>query len=95
MIDMARLEELRDDVGEEEFGEVLELFFLEVETAIDALPDAIDRAAALHFIKGCALNLGFNDLANACEAGLADAEILSCFETSRLRLAETPLLSAA
>lgn len=86
MIDWTRVEELKSDVGADEFDEVVELFFMEVETAIEALPDATDRDAALHFIKGCALNLGLVDLAALCDTRADDPQIIAVFEGSKTEL---------
>lgn len=69
MIDWAKTAELAEDVGMEGFDEVVELFLEEVDAALTALPVAPDIESALHFIKGCAMNLGFNRLANACAQG--------------------------
>ena len=69
MIDWQQVQTLKSDVGADEFDEVLELFFAEVEEAIlrlggAASPDA--RADILHFLKGAALNLGFDALSACC-----------------------------
>ena len=73
MIDWARVSELRSEVGEEEFGEVVEIFLEEVEEVIAGLkagpPDAGRLQADLHFLKGGALNLGFTTLAEICKRG--------------------------
>jgi HPt (histidine-containing phosphotransfer) domain-containing protein len=69
MIDWSKTIELAHDLGLDGFDEVVELFLEEVEDAINLLPMASDLEAALHFIKGCAMNLGFRDLGQACAAG--------------------------
>lgn len=72
MIDWTRVRELKDEIGEEDFGEVAELFICEVEAVIDRLqaaPDPAKYEADLHFIKSAALNLGFTDLSKLCQAG--------------------------
>lgn len=72
MIDWTRVRELRDEVGEEDFTEVVDLFLEEVEEAIDALPGLGDPAGltqALHFLKGSALSLGFSAFSELCTAG--------------------------
>lgn len=65
MIDWARVRELQDEIGADDFGEIVEVFMEEVEAAIGALPDA-DKGSELeelmHLIKGCAWNLGFREL---------------------------------
>lgn len=72
MLDWARIENLREEVGEDDFLEVVELFLEEVEGVIDGLrtaegPQAL--AADLHFLKGSALNLGFDAVAALCDRG--------------------------
>lgn len=73
MIDWARVAELRDEIGAEDFDEVVDLFLSEVSETIDQLPDAAkdtaELAARLHFLKGSALNLGFETLATLCQDG--------------------------
>ena len=72
MIDWSRVEELRDEIGAEDFDEVVELFLSEVEDRIDlALTKAESESFEedLHFLKGSALNLGFDQFAQPCGAG--------------------------
>ena len=73
MIDWSRVEELVDEIGAEDFAEVVELFLLEVEGAIAALAeaggDAVVVEEQMHFLKGAALNLGFEMLAQTCLKG--------------------------
>ena len=72
MIDWGRVAELRDEVGAENFSEVVSLFLEEADQATQ-LPLAPDEARSLefllHFLKGSALNLGFSDLALLCQTG--------------------------
>lgn len=94
MIDWARVAELREEIGEDGFTEVAELFMQEIAQVVERLPDQIDANALksdLHFVKGSALNLGFSDLATLCAAGegaLAKAEmvdsteIVTCYRNS-------------
>src|SRR5690606_20139158 len=75
MIDWTHVDDLRADMGDA-FGEVVEVFLLEVDAAIRRLsPErtAPDLAADLHFLKGAALNLGFRDFATLCATGEASA----------------------
>ena len=72
MIDWARVDELRDEVGAEDFDEVVELFLEEVDEMIVRLihtPDPATYEEDLHFLKGSALNLGFSDFSNLCAIG--------------------------
>ena len=71
-IDWARVRELRNEIGAQDFAEVAELFLDEVASAVSALgsdPAEGSIASGLHFIKGSALNLGFAGLADACRRG--------------------------
>lgn len=97
MIDWERVEELRDEIGAEDFGEVVDLFLDEVEEVIERLregPDMANLEADLHFLKGGALNLGFRTFSQLCQAGEAAAAagkaetvdisaILNAFEESK------------
>ena len=72
MIDWKRIAELKDEVGMEDFEEIVTLFLEEVDGAIAELnADASgpELADSLHFLKGCALNLGFEALGALCQAG--------------------------
>ncbi|KPA23395.1 Hpt domain protein [Shimia sp. SK013] len=74
MIDWDRVQELRDEIGVEDFDEVVELFLDEVEEAIARLraaPELSTLEADLHFLKGSALNLGFETFSQLCQAGEA------------------------
>lgn len=76
MIDWERVDELRDEIGAEDFGEVVDLFLDEVEEVIARLrdnPDVATLEADLHFLKGGALNLGFQTFSQLCQAGEAAA----------------------
>jgi len=83
MINWARINELRDEIGAEDFGEVVELFLGEVEERLDTLSaekPALDTKDDMHFLKGSALNLGFVHLAALCsdyEQRAGDGEILT------------------
>lgn len=97
MIEWSRVNELRDEVGAEDFDEVVELFLEEVEGVIDRLRADADRTQLeedMHFLKGSALSLGFSAFSKLCQAaeklsadGHSDsvdiAEIILCFEQSR------------
>jgi histidine phosphotransfer protein HptB len=103
MIDWDRVDTLREEVGEENFAEVVALFLDEVDEVVDRFrsapdPDALERD--LHFLKGGALNLGFARLGALCQTGerlaaegRADrvdmAEIVETYATSRRVFLET------
>ena len=72
MIDWARVAELRDEIGSEDFAEVVALFLEEADEVVARLPlckGAKQLEAALHFLKGSALNLGFGLLSQMCQTG--------------------------
>ncbi|MFN3937592.1 MAG: Hpt domain-containing protein [Gemmobacter sp.] len=70
MIDWDRVRALREEIGQDGFEEVVEMFLDEVDAAVARL-EAVGSSAALeedlHFLKGCALNLGFEQLALLCQ----------------------------
>lgn len=72
MIHWTRVNELRNEVGADDFDEVVELFLEEVGEAIDRLRSGCDRSNLeqdLHFLKGSALSLGFEAFSDLCQAG--------------------------
>ena len=72
LIDWARVRELRHEIGEDGFEEVVGLFLDEADETVARLtPDvgAKKFAADLHYLKGAALNLGFSALAAICQDG--------------------------
>lgn len=78
MIDWDRVENLRREIGNDDFADVVALFLEETDEVIARLPaqSGADLRADLHFLKGSALNLGFRALALHCgqgEAALQDA----------------------
>lgn len=102
MIDWNRVAELRDEVGPEDFDEVVDLFLTEVDEEIgelDAQVTVDDLAAKLHFLKGSALSLGFSEFSDLCAAsekqvathGVNDVDIASIvgsYNTSRALFVE-------
>lgn len=69
MIDWDRVNTLRSEVGEEAFGEVVELFLAETDEVVERLranPQPDNFRADFHFLKGAALNLGFNEMSALC-----------------------------
>ena len=106
MISWDRVRELRGEIGDDDFSEVIDLFLEEVEEVLDRLrasPDTANLEADMHFLKGSALNVGFQGLgalcrdgeirAAACEAGHDDiARVLDAYESSKVEfLAGQPL----
>lgn len=99
MIDWIRVRELRDEIGDDGFAEVVELFLDEVEEVVMRLsgaPDAGRLEQDLHFLKGSAWNLGFSAFGALCQDGERQAaqgraasvdlgEILTGYATSKTR----------
>lgn len=96
MIDWARVRDLRDEIGEDSFDEVAELFLEEADEAVARLDGVLSAKAmesALHSLKGSALNLGFTALAALCQSGekraaggatdIDTAEILAVYHQSK------------
>ena len=72
MIDWDKVMELRSEIGPEDFDEVVSLFLEEADEAMARLSvdgGAKALAADLHFLKGAALNLGFDTLSALCQDG--------------------------
>ncbi|TCP27520.1 Hpt domain-containing protein [Rhodovulum adriaticum] len=70
MIDWARVTDLRTEVGETAFSEVLELFLEEMDDAMARLAGRVEQAAMadeLHFARGAALNLGLREFSTLCQ----------------------------
>ena len=69
MLDNKRISELKDEIGEEDFAEVLEMFLGEMTDQLgkfdmNATPERVQ--ASLHALKGAALNVGFQAFADLC-----------------------------
>ncbi len=99
MICWDRVNELREEIGDEGFAEVAEVFLEEVEEVISRLkispvPEKLEED--LHFLKGSALNLGFEALSQMCHQGelraasgdYAEIALAPVFETYRQSRAE-------
>lgn len=72
MIDWDRVNELRDEVGAEDFQEVFEMFLEEVEETMArmvSVPNSATLEEDMHFLKGSALSLGFKDFSDLCQIG--------------------------
>jgi len=69
MLNWSRVNELKDDLGEEDFQEITSLFLEEVEEKLAELSCDMPQALAddLHFLKGSAANLGFESFRAMCE----------------------------
>ena len=77
-IDWSRTEELRSDVGEDDFIEIAGLFLAELAEMSENLPGIEGPSAlsaAFHSLKGAALNLGFENVARLAATGEAAPEM--------------------
>lgn len=105
MIDWQRVAELRDEIGTEDFDEVVDIFLEEVEETLERMhttKSSDTTSEDMHFLKGSALNMGFQALSAVCEKGEALSEqhlahtvdltmIEECYQASkRMFLAELP-----
>lgn len=89
---------MTDEIGADDFAEVVDLFLSEVEEVLERLqqrqgPDHL--ADDLHFLKGSAWNLGFADFGEACaqaekqsasgqSQGVNLAAIAQCYQASKV-----------
>jgi hypothetical protein len=102
VISIDRVQELRSEVGDDDFEEIVALFIAESDAILDqlrAVGSSAEAEALLHALKGSALNLGFDELARLCRegrgaaAGSADwpgrfAELRDIYEQSKVRFSE-------
>lgn len=70
-VDWSRLNELRADIGEEDFADVAMLFVAELQETLENLTAADATTADFHFLRGSAANLGFVTLVASCSAAEA------------------------
>lgn len=100
MLNQSRIDELKAEVGEDDFTEVVELFCEEMDEVFDNIQHANPAKLRedLHFLKGSALNVGLEAVGNLCisaENALAGSpeanpdltELRSVYEQSKLALA--------
>jgi HPt (histidine-containing phosphotransfer) domain-containing protein len=78
MINWSQIKQLEEDVGSEDLAEVVTLFLSEVDEAISELDEVArgtnkEVAEALHFLKGSAFNLGFQEFGEYCSIGESQA----------------------
>lgn len=89
MIAWDRVNELRSEIGAEDFAEVVALFLAETDDVFARISTAAGPAvleADLHFMKGAALNLGFREVARLCQDGERRAAMGDCtVDLDRLR----------
>jgi hypothetical protein len=102
VISIERVQELRSEVGEDDFEEIVALFVAESDSLVARLRSVSDPAEAealLHALKGSALNLGFDDLTTLCREGRGKAagsaewprmfeDLLHVYEKSKVSLSD-------
>jgi HPt (histidine-containing phosphotransfer) domain-containing protein len=72
MVDWTRVEELRSEIGEDDFDEVVALFLQETDEVVDRLstdPQVAHLEQLLHSLKGSSVNLGLATLSTLCADG--------------------------
>ncbi|MDZ4311820.1 MAG: Hpt domain-containing protein [Cypionkella sp.] len=102
------MNELRSEIGEDDFAEVVAMFLEEADEVIARLSRTVGAKALeadLHFLKGAALNLGFARFAAACQSGerraaagdtaVDVAQVCSSYQASKQALVAGPKASAA
>lgn len=70
LLDEERINELIEEIGEEDLGEVLLLFLDEAEGEVASIAlglDDDDHAKATHFLRSGGLNIGFAGLSNEAQ----------------------------
>lgn len=67
MIDWDRVTELQEEIGEEDFVEVGQMFVAEIEEKLQEMAAAGSHDAAdFHYLRGSAANLGLVEFAGLC-----------------------------
>lgn len=75
MLDWTHIIRLRQEVGEDSFAEIVDLFFTEVNDVFDRLRRQGATHTDMHFLKGSAANLGFAEFSKRCQ--IAEHMLLS------------------
>lgn len=102
MIDWARVDDLRSEIGEDDFLEVVDMFLEEADEVIGLLkgPANLPQVESqLHFLKGSALNLGLSELAALCQVGersaaTGNADLVNLPEVVQVYQASRQVLTA-
>ena len=69
MIEWDRIRELRDEIGVDDFDEIVVIFLQEADEVVESLGTGASPRSVpddLHFLKGAALNLGLRQFADTC-----------------------------
>lgn len=83
LINWTRVRELRDEIGRDSFAEVVAIFLDESDTVVARASFSPEE---LHFLKGAALNLGFDELAEACNGGASAQSLVTLYQNSKASL---------
>lgn len=94
MIDWSVTSELLNDIGAEDFAEVVEIFLADADRMVEGLRHGDTLEAQLHELKGAALAIGLRALAMLCQrsedmaaAGLGHmvdlTHVSQCYRLSR------------
>lgn len=98
MINWTRIDELKTDLGEEDFEEIVGFFLEEVAEKLSIMANgtSTNLSEDAHFLKGSSANLGFTDMQALCETTEKNPDpamvpqILSCFEASKAAFLSPP-----
>mgnify|MGYP000240406332 FL=1 len=85
LINWTRVQELRAEIGDDGFAEVVAMF-LDESDAVIARAGSGPTPEDLHFLRGAALNLGFAELAEACTAAGDPAMLAALYQSSKANL---------
>jgi len=97
MIDWKRVKQLQEEIGQDDFPDIVDVFVEEVDEMIEGFsspPNLETLGDTLHALKGSALNLGFTAVAGLCQQGelraanghaqdISLAPILQCYAQSK------------
>lgn len=73
MIDQSRIDELAEDFGRDDLGELISTFLMECDGVVEVLDGLADdgdlqaRSDQFHLLKGCARTIGAVGLGDLCE----------------------------
>jgi histidine phosphotransfer protein HptB len=84
VISIERVAELKTEVGEDDFNEIVTLFIADSDGILDrlqAVSEPVEAEDLLHALKGSALNLGFDELARLCREGQGGPADISAWTT--------------
>lgn len=83
MLDWTHINRLRQEVGEDSFAEIVDLFFAEVADTFAKVRANGATHTDMHFLKGSAANLGFVAFSKTCQ--IAEHALLAGSETADIQ----------